>query len=723
MDAVRLVPPAPPLEAARFLPPESPLAMPVQSLREGTRAGPVAVPAQRIVARRVFVFGTALLLSVVAAYEMYLVLAVGGLTTLEAVILGLFVILFAWIALSFASTLGGVVAMVTRRTHSIEIDENGPLPQIDTRTALLLPTYNEEPDRVFSRVQAVYESVAATGALDCFEVFILSDTTDPGIFVSEERAFLALRERLGAQARVYYRHRPTNLAKKAGNIAEWLQRFGGHYEHMVVLDADSLITGDTLVRLVAAMERNPGVGLIQTFPVMVNATTAFARLQQFAGRLYGPLIAYGLAWWHGADGNYWGHNAIIRVRAFAQCGGLPTLSGPRPIGGHILSHDFVEAALMRRGGWAVLMAPTLGGSYEESPPSLTEYAARDRRWCQGNLQHMGVLPARGLHWVTRLHLATGIGTYLAAPLWLLFLFVGILISLQAQFIRPEYFPKTFTLYPQWPAQDPVRAAYVFAGTMALLLLPKLIGYLAMLPDRAARSGFGGGLRAFVSMLVETVISGLIAPVMMLVQSFSVAQILSGRDTGWQAQRRDDGTLPLRAAVRRYGWHTVFGLLLALAAYEVSYSLFAWMTPVILGLILAIPLSQWTADPGTGRRLRGLNLLVTPEEMHPPDILQRANALAAEFAACDPRNGIERLLADPALLAAHRAMLPPAKARKMGEVDVALVVALAKLDDCTSLKEASALLTRAEMMALLVDARGLDKLAALDRAPPVLKNVR
>src|SRR5256885_8776958 len=181
---------------------------------------------------------------------------------------------------------------------------------------------------------------------------------------------------------------------------------------------------------------------------------------------------------------------------------------------------------MRRGGWAIHMAPTLGGSYEESPPSLTEYAARDRRWCQGNLQHIGVLPARGLHWLSRLHLITGIASYVAAPLWLMFLITGILISLQAQFIRPEYFPKTFTLYPQWPAQDPVRAAYVFAATMGLLLAPKLISYLAMLPDRAARKGFGGGIHAFFSMLAETLISGLIAPVMMLIQSSSVMSILS-----------------------------------------------------------------------------------------------------------------------------------------------------------------------------------------------------
>ncbi|TMI98918.1 MAG: glucans biosynthesis glucosyltransferase MdoH [Alphaproteobacteria bacterium] len=722
MDALRLAPAAPPCAACPYLPPEAPLAMPVQSLRDGARA-PVRFAAPAVAARRAFVLGTALLLSAIAAYQMYFVLAVGGLTTLEAAILVLFVVLFAWVAFSFASTLGGVIAMATRRTGAVEINPDAPLPAIESRTALLLPTYNEEPDRVFSRVQAVYESAAATGQEACFDVYILSDTTNPDIFVAEEAAFLALREHLGAPARVYYRHRPKNDAKKAGNIAEWLQRFGGHYAHMIVLDADSLMTGDTLVRLVAAMERHPGVGLIQTFPVMVNATTTFARVQQFAGRLYGPLIAYGLAWWHGADGNYWGHNAIIRVRAFAECAGLPALSGPRPIGGHILSHDFVEAALIRRGGWAVVMAPALGGSYEESPPSLTEYAARDRRWCQGNLQHMGVLPARGLHWVTRLHLATGIGAYVAAPLWLLFLFVGILISLQAQFIRPEYFPKTFTLYPQWPAQDPVRAAYVFAGTMALLLLPKLIGYLAMLADRARRKAFGGAIRAFFSMLAETLISGLIAPIMMLIQSASVLAILSGRDSGWQAQRRDDGTLPLRAVMRRYGWHTAFGLLLALAAYEVSYSLFAWMTPVIAGLILAVPLVQWTANPQTGLKLRRMKLLLTPEESQPPEVLERANALIAEFAGSDRRPAVERLFSDPALLAAHRAMLPQMAARQPGEIDVARVVAFAKLEDCISLQQAIQLLTRAEMMALLMDAHGLDRLAALDRAVPALKNVK
>jgi membrane glycosyltransferase len=211
---------------------------------------------------------------------------------------------------------------------------------------------------------------------------------------------------------------------------------------MLVLDADSLMTGECIVRLAIAMEADPDAGIIQTLPLIINRNTFFARLQQFAAKVYGPVIATGLSAWMGRDGNYWGHNAIIRTAAFAAHAGLPDLRGKPPLGGHILSHDFVEAALIRRAGWRVYMLPDLGGSYEESPPSLIDLAARDRRWCQGNLQHMRVITAKGLKLPSRQHFATGIMGYLASPFWLFQLIVGIALVLQTTYIRPEYFART-----------------------------------------------------------------------------------------------------------------------------------------------------------------------------------------------------------------------------------------------------------------------------------------
>ena len=401
------------------LPEEAPLAMPVQSLWHNPAASVEPPTSPPGVSRRRFVLLCATLaLTGFAGHEMYLVFQGGSLTALEAVILALYVLLFAWIAFSFATALAGFVSLVRGGMRQLGIDEAGPLPSVSTRTALLVPAYNESPPHLMARIEAIHASLAESGVLEQFDFFILSDSTDPQTWVAEEMHFIMLRDRTDGHRRIFYRHRATNEGRKSGNIADWVRRFGARYEQMIILDADSLMSGSTIVRLIAAMECRPQVGLIQTLPVIVNADTLFARVQQFAGRIYGPLIGHGLAWWHGAEGNYWGHNAAIRVRAFAECAGLPVLRGRKPFGGTILSHDFVEAAMLRRGGWAVHMAPNLSGTYEECPPSLTEYALRDRRWCQGNLQHLAVLPARGFHWVSRLHLLIGIGAYLTAPMWL-----------------------------------------------------------------------------------------------------------------------------------------------------------------------------------------------------------------------------------------------------------------------------------------------------------------
>jgi membrane glycosyltransferase len=697
------------------LPPEAPLTMPVQSLGAGRRARERLPTAPRGMGlRRALLIAATAALTVLAAYQMYLVFAPGALTVLEALVLVLFVVLFAWVAFSFCTACVGFIAFAFGRSGTLGIDPDAPLPALSTRTALLAPTYNEDPERLSARIEAMVGDLADLRVLPHFDVFILSDTSDPDTWIAEEVAFLGLRARTGGDGHIFYRHRTSNEGRKAGNIGEWVRRFGGGYQKMIVLDADSLMSGATLVRLAAAMEQNPRVGIIQTLPTIVGARTLFARMQQFAGRVYGPLIGYGLAWWFGAEGNYWGHNAVIRVAAFAAAAGLPALRGPKPFGGTILSHDFVEAALIRRAGWAVHMAPALGGSFEEAPPSLTDHAIRDRRWCQGNLQHLAVLPARGLHWVSRLHLMIGIGAYLTAPMWLLFLILGLLISLQAHFIRPEYFPRGFALFPQWPVVDPVRAAWVFAGTFGLLLVPKLLGLLALATQREARRGAGGAARACVGVLTETLISGLMAPVLMSMQSRAVAQILRGRDAGWHAQRRDDGSLPLGEIVRGYLGQTALGVALAVAAYAISLPLLWWMSPVIVGLLLAIPLAALTALPD--RTLSALGLLAIPEERDPPEIVVRANRLFAERAA-GTRDGdaVSRLLNDPTLLDLHRGMLVE-RARRRGDIEIDLVVALAKLDETTTLAEALEVLTPREKMALLSSRRGLDALQQTHRHP-------
>lgn len=318
MDRLNAVPD----QAWRALPEPAPLAMPAQSLRDMPSPGPSHRPSAPagMAWRRLLVLGSAVLLTALAAREMGLVLDIGRPTALQIVLLLLFVVLFAWIALSFVSAICGFASLLAGGGRRLGIEADKALPGLGTRTALLMPVYNEPPGRVMAGLQAMHESIAATGAAAHFDIFILSDTTDPDAWVAEEAAFLALRQRIGDAPRLFYRRRSRNTARKAGNIAEWVGRFGGAYPQMLVLDADSVMEGGTLVRLAAAMERHPDVGLIQTLPVIVNGNSLFARLQQFAARVYGPVIAAGIAWWHGAEGNYWGHNAIIRSRAWPRCG-------------------------------------------------------------------------------------------------------------------------------------------------------------------------------------------------------------------------------------------------------------------------------------------------------------------------------------------------------------------------------------------------------------------
>jgi membrane glycosyltransferase len=710
----------PSMAVAANMPPPAPLDMPIQSFSrfsaKDRRAWSRPELRQNPWLARLVVFGGALALTVYGAHEMYKVVAVSSVTLLQWVLLVFFVCNFSWIALAFTSGVVGFfwLSFVGRKPQD--------LPRIlSSRNAVVMPIYNEMASRVFAAVQAIYEEVEATGLGANFDYFFLSDTTQPDVWIAEERALLAMRARLGPKARIYYRHRQKNIARKAGNIADFVSAWGAAYDHLVVLDADSLMTGQSIVTLAAAMESDPDSGIIQTLPLVINRNTLFARVQQFAARIYGPVIAAGLCAWMGRDGNYWGHNAIIRTRAFAAHCGLPNLRGRPPFGGHILSHDFVEAGLIRRAGYSVYMLPTLGGSYEESPPSLIDVAARDRRWCQGNLQHARILLAgKEFHLATRQHLITGIMSYLASPFWMAQLVVGIVIVLQARYIRPEYFSGEFTLFPAWPRFDFQRALQLFGTTMAILLAPKFLGLIVAIRDRGTRRACGGALRLFVSTAFEIVMSALIAPIMMLIQSGSVAQILSGRDTGWNPQRRDDGSIPFGDIVRRHRSHVAMGVITLISGLMISPSLVAWMSPTIAGLILAIAISWASGQRWIGLALRRVGLLITPEEASPPAVALRANALTSELSRSgyDEADALRVIHSHPEFRAVHEAMLPDVKRRQRGEITVDRALAEAKLNDALTLEEAIKWLATKERMVVLHDRALIDLLARLPAERPV-----
>ncbi len=704
------------LRSYSAMPPEAPLAMPTQNFgrwsaaeKRGVINAAAAVSPTLI---RLFVFGGGLLVTAYGAWQMRMVVDVGGgVTFLQWVLVALFVANFIWIALAFTGAIAGFVSLLIRRPPGLVIPAT-----LTARTAVVMPIYNEAPSRVFAAMQTMAEKVSSTGLGTHFDFFFLSDTTDPDAWVGEEKAYFALRGKFPPEIALYYRHRLKNTARKAGNIADFVEHWGGAYEHMLVLDADSLVEGETIVGLAAAMEADPDSGIIQTLPLIINRNTLFARLQQFAARVYGPVIAEGLRLWMGRDGNYWGHNAIIRTKAFADHCHMPELRGKPPFGGHIMSHDFVEAALIRRAGWSVTMIPGLVGSYEESPPSLIDLSARDRRWCQGNLQHTRVLFAKGFRPATRHHFLTGIVSYLASPFWLMQLTVGILLVIQAYAIRPEYFTSEFSLFPAWPRFDAERALNLFVVTMGILLAPKLFGIILALIRGDERKLYGGPILIVFSAIVEIIMSALIAPVMMLIQSGAVFQILFGGDTGWKPQRRDDGSVPLRDIVRKHRSHVALGIIAGIITYVISPPLFAWMSPTILGLVMAIAISWGTGLSSVGLALRRIGLLWTPEERRPPQIVERANALQAHYRDFDVVDGVAALHEDETLRERHSGLLPHLPRRKRGEIDRDKVIAEAKISDAETISDAAAWLSNRERTITFQDRALVAMLASLKPGP-------
>ena len=420
---------------------------------------------------------------------------------------------------------------------------------------------------------------------------------------------------IGGFGHIFYRWRQHRIKRKSGNIADFCRRWGSRFRYMVVLDADSVMSGSCLTALVRIAEANPDAGIIQTAPRAAGRDTLYARMQQFATRMYGPLFTAGLHYWQLGESHYWGHNAIIRVAPFIRHCALERLPGSGALSGEILSHDFVEAALMRRAGWGVWIAYDLPGSYEEMPPNLIDELKRDRRWCQGNLMNARLFLAKGLHPAHRVVFMTGVMAYLSAPLWFLFLLLSTVQLAVHSLVPPQYFTAPNQLFPIWPEWRPEWALSLVAGTAMLLFLPKLLSVFLVRPSRSYR--YGGEARLVTSVAGEILASALLAPIRMLFHTRFVVMALAGWSVQWKSPPREDAQTSWREAIGRHGLHTAFGVVWAAGVYWLNPAFLWWLLPVAGALILSIPVSVFTSRASLGGRLRRHGLFLIPEETQPP----------------------------------------------------------------------------------------------------------
>ncbi len=692
------------------MPPEQGLEMPQQNLRYGPSRRTRQRSSAAVLFARFILVATTLGVSTYGIYQMLQVVRFASMTLLQGMMIFFFAVSLGWIAFAAGSVLAGASKQRDpwKRGGSPNALQEGSL------TALVMPIYNESPVRTTAALRAMAEALQAIEANSLFEIVVLSDSTNADAWIRETAAINELRTTTAAIMPIWYRRRWLNVARKSGNVEDFVTRWGGRYEHMIVLDADSLIDAPTLLNLVQAMAMDPALGILQTAPQLIGARTFFGRLQQFAACAYGPVITRGLAAWSGDSGNYWGHNAIIRIKAFAENCGLPLLAGRKPFGGHVLSHDFVEAALMRRGGWKVRMATDLGGSWEESPPSLIDVAIRDRRWAQGNLQHLKIIGTAGLSLTSRLHLGIGIMSYLSSPLWLVMLIIGFALAVQSHLIRPEYFNHDFQLFPTWPRFNVELMMALFWFSMVVLLIPKMLGLVRALLSSRIRRGSGGVIGVAASFLLETVLSALYAPILMLVQSRHVLEVFMGRDSGWKPQRRDSGGTSWADAWDYHKRHMLLSCMTGAIVYFLSPSLLAWVSPALVGLILAVPLSRASGSVSLGQGLAKIALLRTPEEVEPPALVARRNALvtsAHEF----PEDGLRYLARSRDARLIHIDGNLPRPTDPRGKPDPHTFTAAQKLTDARSLDEALEWLTPSERVEVAADARLLNQLALLPDA--------
>ena len=545
------------------------------------------------------------------------IVGAGGWDWPQALILLLFLAGLPWTLMGFWNAVVGFLILKlvrdpARYTNPVlgRISDRQP---ITLTTAICIAVRHEEVGRVFARLESMVESLLATGAAERFAFHLLSDSSRPEIAAAEEAAFAALSARYRQAGLLHYRRRSSNDGFKAGNLREFAERTAGRYDLMLVLDADSLMSGPAMLRLVRAMQAEPRLGILQSLVVGRPARSGFARIFQFGMRHGMRTHTTGLAWWAGPAGPYWGHNAILRLAPFVAHCDLPTLPGRPPLGGVVLSHDQVEAVLMQAAGYEVRVIADEFESWEENPPSLPDFIKRDLRWCQGNMQYLKLILRPGLTPLGRLQLVNAVMMYMGAPSWVLMLASGLAAALIGQ---PASGSGSF----------PTELAFaLFFGMMAIGFAPRFLGVIEMLTSKAGRRHYGGATRLVAGAVIDALFTLLIGPLVMIAQARFVAGLIFGKRILWEAQNRDGHAVPAIEAARGMAPQMLFGALFAASLLATAPGALVWASPTLVACLLAVPFTCWTAAPLFGAWMRRTELCAVPDEIVPAPILTRLAA--------------------------------------------------------------------------------------------------
>ncbi|MES2708668.1 MAG: glucans biosynthesis glucosyltransferase MdoH [Verrucomicrobiota bacterium] len=604
--------------------------------------------------RRTTFFGMVLVTLASGMWLLAVSLGRNGFNFIDFAMLAVFAPLFYQLSVGFWTAIIGLYLLTFGKKDPLDLSrsltEDEKQAPVQASTAIIMPVYNEDVSRVFEGLRIMYLSLERTGQLENFDFFVLSDSDNPNKWVEEELAWLELCRQLNGFGRIFYRKRRKPINRKSGNVSDFCRRWGKRYRYLHALDADSIMSGDLLANMVRIMEKHPTIGILQTAPRVFGGGTLFGRVMQFAHAAYGEPFMAGLNYLAMGDATFWGHNAIIRLAPFIEFCGLPELPGREPFGGHILSHDFVESALMCKAGYQVWLLPVHEGSYEEGPPTVIDTLKRDRRWCQGNMQHFWLLFAKGWTPLARLNFLHGILSYVASPLWFLFLLCATALAAVDRH-QPHH----------GVAAGEKAGLLLLVITIGLLFVPKGLILLRQLLRPDIEKDFHSKKAVVWSCVLDTVFFTVLAPILMMFHSKFVLYTVLGKGVKWASQRRSgDDAVDWEESILTFAGVSAFSLVWAAVALWISPPFFAWISPVLLGIALAIPFSIFTAGTQSGRK-RGF--FATREELHPPTVLSHlkrnlstAHVRPAPLPQLAKNYGLLQSLLDPYVNALHVSLL-------------------------------------------------------------------